>query len=199
MTKRAKKETDVAADGGAKAAAAQLRMLPQRYEPSYPVKKLKRFPGNPKEHDLGAIAESMRANGFAGAVIVQKSTGRIIAGHGTAETAEQEGGKAVPAIVVDCDDATAKRLLLAFNRVPQLGGFRDDLLAQMLAAIAKDDGAAALMGTGYDVDDVERLARHLSAPSEFPAVSDDTIPTEYCCPRCRYEWSGSPKPAAQKK
>lgn len=202
MTKAAKKNATKAATNGkrtgaddAKAAAAALLMLPQKYEAKYPLAKLKEFPGNPKEHDIGAISESMRVSGFAGAVLVQRSTGRIIAGHGTTETVRQRGGRTVPVILIDCDDRTARRLLLAFNRLPQLGGFRDDMLARMLASVVTEGGdAAALLGTGYDQDDVERLAKLLRAPDAFPKVGDD-LPTEHQCPKCGYEWSGKPKPA----
>ena len=31
-----------------------------------------------------------------------------------------------------------------------------------------------------------------SPPDEFPEY-DDKITTEYCCPKCSYEWSGKPK------
>jgi hypothetical protein len=34
-------------------------------------------------------------------------------------------------------------------------------------------------------------------PTEFRAI--DELETDYCCPRCRFEWSGDPKPAADQE
>lgn len=176
----------------AKDVADSIRFLPQSYVADYPVRKLKEFPGNPKEHDIGAIAESMKSSGFAGVILAQKSTGRIISGHGTRETARQEGAETVPVVLVDCDDKTARKLLLAFNRIPELGGYRDDLLVSMLQGLG-EGGADALRGTGWDGDDVDALLKKISAPPAFPSV-DESIPTEHQCPKCGYEWSGPSKP-----
>ena len=63
-----------------------------------------------------------------------------------------------------------------------------------------------LTGWGFDVDllgqwgaDYSNLAEMLGATSEEAAPPDDfaeygdDIDTEYCCPKCGYEWSGKPK------
>ena len=39
---------------------------------------MKPHPDNPRVHDEDALDESLEANGFYGAVLVQKSTGHVI-------------------------------------------------------------------------------------------------------------------------
>lgn len=56
-----------------------FRLLPQRYE-MRAVDSLQPHPQNANEGDVGAIVESIDENGFFGAVLVQASTGRILAG-----------------------------------------------------------------------------------------------------------------------
>jgi hypothetical protein len=53
-----------------------------------------------------------------------------------------------------------------------------------------DDG---LTGTGYDGGDLDDLLDELEPqpPDDFDEY-DEGIDTEYCCPKCGYEWSGSP-------
>ena len=46
-----------------------------------PVDSLETHPRNVNQGDIGAIYESIGANGFYGAIVAQKSTGRILAGN----------------------------------------------------------------------------------------------------------------------
>lgn len=86
----------------------------QTYE-LVPPNALEAHPDNPRVHDLDAIRESIRVNGFAGALIAQKSTSRIIAGHGRWLAAQDLGLASVPVVFLDVDDDRALRILLADN------------------------------------------------------------------------------------
>jgi hypothetical protein len=146
--------------------ADTIRRLPQRYVPDVDIELLEDFPGNAKEHDLGAIMESMEANGFAGAVIAQdrgELPPRIIAGHGTRTTARAGGMQTVPVLLIECSDAVARRLVLAYNRLPQKGGYNEPLLAELLKTVATDTESGGLRGTGYDGDDVDDLVARMSS------------------------------------
>lgn len=132
---------------------------------------LKRWPRNPKGHDEEAIGESMRENGFAGALELDEGTGRMVGGHGRLTQLEKmweagepaperimvKGGKwYVPVIrgVKFKNEAAAERYLLAANRLVELGGWDNGLLSSMLARYKEED---KLLGTGFDSGDVVRF------------------------------------------
>lgn len=138
-----------------------LAPFPLRYEADVDVDTLHEFPGNPKDHDVGVIMESMQRNGVADAIRAQQSTRRILGGHGTKKALVLLGYRQVPVLWVDCDDAAARRLVLVLNRAPETGGYNASLLADFLTEQAT---LGDLAGTGYDADDVD-LARAALLPS----------------------------------
>jgi DNA modification methylase len=147
-----------------------ITFLPQEFVARYPLADLAEFPGNPKEHDLGALHESIDVNGWYGAIVVQRATRRVLAGHGRRDALLAKGQTHGPVLLVDCDDRTARRIMLADNRLPTLGGFDALRLASFLSADAGDDN---LRGTGYDGDDVDRLLADVANPPVFGNDGND--------------------------
>src|SRR3954453_19602584 len=130
--------------------------IPQKYRQAA-VADLTPHPANPRQGDAGAIHTSIETNGFYGAIIVQKSTQRVLAGNHRLQALIQAGTKRVPIIEVDVDDATARRILLADNRTNDLASSDDGALLDVLKLMSEaDDG---LLGTGYDDDDLDALVR----------------------------------------
>jgi hypothetical protein len=113
-------------------------------------------PQNPRRGDVGAIAESVVANGFYGAIVVQASTRYILAGNHRWLVAKKANAPTIPALIVDVDDDTALKILLADNRTAQLGSFDDETLAELLST-ARDSSQGSLSGTGYDEFEFEGL------------------------------------------
>lgn len=136
-----------------------------------PCAELKPHPNNPRRSDVDAIAESLRLNGQY-RPIVTTADGTILAGTHTFHGAVQIGMESLSCVVldVDPDSADAKRIMLADNRLADLGGYDDGTLAELLAEL---DSSAGLGGTGYDEDDLADLLAELEevAPTE-PYVSD---------------------------
>lgn len=159
--------------------------LRQAYEPNVAIDTLLEFPGNPKSHDLGAIIASLERNGMADAIKVQLSTRRIIGGHGTLKALRHLKRTVVPVLWIDCDDRTARRLLLAYNRAGELGGFEVGALADFLTEQAE---SGDLNGTGYDGDDVDAIRSSIVTPNFLPGTQegqgklDQRQPIE--CPHC---------------
>lgn len=111
-------------------------------------------PDNPREHDEDVIRESLILNGQYGPIVVQKSTNRVLAGNGTYAAALSLQWTHIAAVVVDVDDEQATKILLADNRINQVGG--NDPTALM--ALLKDlDGQFG--GTGYTATDFTELMR----------------------------------------
>lgn len=123
-------------------------------------RSLTKWPGNPRRGDVEAIAESIRSNGFAGVIFVQKSSGWICKGNHTTEAAILLGMPLVPVCEIDVDDATARRLLLADNRAADLGYYDNDELTALLADLAQAD---ALDGSLYSAADLDVLLATLGA------------------------------------
>lgn len=70
---------------------------------------------NANEGDYGAIETSMKANGFFGALVCQKSTGYILCGNHRFLVAQRLGYRELPVTWVDVDDDRALRILLALS------------------------------------------------------------------------------------
>lgn len=115
------------------------------------IDSLKPYRKNPRVGDLEAIRESIRENGFFAPVIVQKSTGEILAGNHRWQAAKAEGYKVIPAVYVDVDDVQAKKIVLSDNRTNDLASYNTEVLTEILA------GLPTASGTGYDDQAVRTL------------------------------------------
>ncbi len=150
-----------------------MRQLPQQFE-IVPVERLTPHPRNPRQGDVAALRESLDANGWYGAVVAQRRTGHILAGNHRHRAAVQRGATELPALLVDCDDATALRILLADNRTSDRAAYDDAGLAELLRdALA----AGGLAGTGYSEADLQQLLAELgnaTVEEEFPGAANQT-------------------------
>ncbi len=117
-----------------------------------PVEQLLPYPGNARRGDVEVIRESLRRNGVYKPVVVQRSTGYVLAGNHTVQAAAEEGWATLPAVHVDCDDDTARRIVLVDNRSNDLAMYDDSALANLLIGLDGDMG-----GTGFEADDLETL------------------------------------------
>jgi ParB-like chromosome segregation protein Spo0J len=167
-------------------------VLVQRFVVEYPVADLVEHPANPRRGDVEAIAASIDANGFYGAIVVQESTGLVLAGNHRLRAARRQGLDVVPVAVIDVDDERAKRILLADNRTSDLGAYDDELLRTLLEELAAE--ADGLTGTGYDDADLTAMLDKLErdGPDQFP-VFDEDAEVDHRCPACGYEWRGMAK------
>lgn len=157
---------------------------------------LKPHPRNARAQDSDVIRESILRNGVYRPLYVQKSSGYILAGNHTYEALLSLGQSRVPVLELDVDDDTALRIMLADNRIPDLGRYDDGLLADILSQLAESPDE--LVGTGYALSDVETIIDTLNANTPAPWAEVDTDEEmDYKCPRCRYEWNGEPRPISQ--
>lgn len=125
-----------------------MKVVTQEFVAEMPLATLEAHPDNPRKGDTKAVDESIQANGFYGAILVQKSTNRVLAGHTRLRALIEQGAETVPAMVLDVDDAQARKILLADNRTSDLAFYDDDALFRVLSDILDDGGTLA--GTGYD-------------------------------------------------
>lgn len=116
------------------------------------------YPGNPRRGQIAALAEGLTRFGQYKPLVVQASTGRILAGNQTFAAAQRLGWTRIAAGYVDYDDETAARLLAFDNRSNELGYYDGEALADLLCALPDLDG------TGYGSDDLAGLLEELREP-----------------------------------
>lgn len=125
------------------------------------VDELRLHPRNPREGDVGAITESLAAFGQTKPVVAQRRDDGphiIVAGNHLYQAARALGWHQVAAVVLEIDDQTALRYLIADNRTQELGITNMRQLGELLTDLA---GADALAATGYDGEDVDDLLQLL--------------------------------------
>lgn len=138
---------------------------------------LKEHPQNPNKGDMDAIAESVDANGWYGAITAQRSTGYILAGNHRYRTALQKGATEIPTLWRDVDDETAIRILLADNETARRGEIDEALLEQLL------EGLETLEGTGYGLASAQEQIEAESGPEEASDDTDDPVPDDVYTPQ----------------
>jgi len=171
-----------------------------------PLEKAVRLPRNPKEHDIGLLHGLMERHGYLEPITVNTRTGRLIAGHGRVDTLQQKkatgqpppqgiqarnGSWEVPVWFVDVPEEREEAAAIALNRSTEAGGWDETQLAEVLSDLAAQ---GELIGSGYDEEDLDRLIGDLGGvfPEKFESF-DDSLETDFRCPKCNYEWSGNPK------
>ena len=146
-----------------------------------PVNQLRTHPANPREGDIGAIVQSIQANGWFGVVVAQKGTNHILVGNHRVMACQYLDIETVPVQWVDVDEATQKRILLADNRTSDLASYNVHQLLDLLQTLP----GAELHGSGYDGDDIDQIMKQAPLP---PMDFLDTPVTNRTCPKCGYRW-----------
>lgn len=168
---------------------------PRRIE-YLPLSDVRSAQRNVKEHDLGALQQSISRFGFNDAVIVDDRTGNLVSGHGRVEALRamhKEAPQRHPAGVQvrgegehpewlipvqrgwsSKNDSEAEAFLVAANRLVELGGWDDAMLERVLVDLAQM-GPEALIGTGFDGDDIDKMIND-AARAAIGATDPDDVP-----------------------
>lgn len=128
-----------------------------------PIDQITRHPDNPRRGNVQAITHSITANGFYAPIIVQRSSGHIIAGNHRYEAAIAAGMTEVPVAYIDVDDQTARRIMLADNKTADEATYDERVLADLLTILAAEDD---LDGSGYSLADAEQIIAALDYPTD---------------------------------
>lgn len=129
-----------------------------------PIEKLRNHPRNPRKGNAAKIMRSIRANGFYGVIVAQKSTGYVLAGNHRLMAARKAGAKSLPVAWIDVDDERALRILLADNKISDESGTDETRLAELLSELADTD--IGLRGTGYDEGEIDDLIEDIAGESD---------------------------------
>ncbi|MGO9903475.1 MAG: DNA methyltransferase [Solirubrobacteraceae bacterium] len=138
-----------------------------------PLADLTTYPANPRRGDVAAIKASLEASGQYRALLVRAGSLEVLAGNHTLLAMRELGWEKALCHLVDADDETARRIVLADNRTAELAGYDVQALADLLAQC--DD----LVGTGWDqgaVDELLREVRFLAKDGGGEGNGDTTEP-----------------------
>ena len=126
-------------------------------------------PQNARVGDVEAIAASLKRFGQMKPIVVQRSTGHVIAGNHLREAAQSLGWTEISAAYVDLDDEEATAYLIADNRTADRATYDYQKLHELL------EGTVNLEGTGFDLDAVEAMADELGLTMVDGDMSADPI------------------------
>lgn len=127
---------------------------------------LKTYPNNPRVGNIDAIAESLQVNGQFRPIVVRKETGEILAGNHTWKAAKKLAWPTIKVTYVEgISDADAARIVLADNRIPELGTYDPTALLGLL------ESTPDLTGTGFDANFLDSLLDDVTTPG------DEELPT----------------------
>lgn len=134
---------------------------------AYPIEQLDLLEGNPRLGDVEAVRRSYERFGQQKPIVARHDgeRGVVIAGNHQLRAARLLGWDEIAVVWADgLSDDEARAFSLADNRTAELGGYDDDLLAEMLSYVADD--VDLLAATGWSEKDIEKL---VGVPEGKPA------------------------------
>lgn len=141
-----------------------------------PIGDLKPHPDNPNRGSVPDLSNSLEEFGQFRSLPVWKDPDgglTILAGHHLVEAAKELGIETMRVDVIDTDDKTARKIMLADNRLADLGLGPDlDLLLKNLEELSDD-----IAGTGFDVEYIKMLEEAVSGPPEIEELDDEANET----------------------
>lgn len=130
------------------------------------VAALTPYPRNARTHSkrqIKQIAASIKEFGFTNPVLID-GAGRIIAGHGRVEAAKLLGQTSVPTIRLEhLSPEQVQAYIIADNRLAELAGWDDAILATELQVLSTLDLDFDLELTGFETAEIDLLIGGLEA------------------------------------
>lgn len=134
---------------------------------------------NPRTHSkrqIRQIADSIERFGFNNPVLVDRDGG-IVAGHGRVQAAKLIGLETVPTIrLEDLPEAEIRAYVIADNRLAELAGWDDEMLAIELHGLLELDFDVSL--TGFETPEIDILIGGLNGREEAEDPADDIPPVD---------------------
>lgn len=130
------------------------------------INQLHTYPHNPREGDIGAIADSLATLGQYRPIVARKD-GTILAGNHTYQAAKALGWEKIAVTYITCTDDEASRIVLVDNRTSDYGSYDTDALKRLITSLPD------WKGTGYDASDVSELLGG-GAPKASPNTTSTT-------------------------
>jgi len=126
-------------------------------------------PQNWRRHppaQMKAVRAMLDGVGWAGAVIVNKRTGRIIDGHARVEAAIEAGEAEIPVLHVDVPEESEKLLLASYDPIASMAEADQETLQALLADIRESVADEALLDALDVVHDTGDISGMLTEQHE---------------------------------
>lgn len=168
--------------------------------------KLKGWKRNAKKHpaeQVSAIAASMKTYGFNNPVLLKDDDATIGAGHGRQLAALEilaagdplptPDGKTIPTITLKgLTEDEWRAYVIADNKLAEGASWDENLLKVELGELRASGTDLSVLGfSNMEVEGLFPAPKTPDAPGSFPAYGEGIV-TTYCCPQCKYRWSGKP-------
>jgi DNA modification methylase len=147
-----------------------------------PVNDLKPYPNNARTHSkkhIEQLADSIRTFGFTNPILVDGEC-MVIAGHGRLEAAKLLGLKQVPIIrLADLDEEKIRAYILADNRLAEIAGWDNEILAGELQYLLELDLDFNIGVIGFETAEIDLLIESVGKdddPTEDELDSDPDAP-----------------------
>lgn len=148
----------------------------------FPVKDLSPYPNNARVHSkkhIKQIADSIRTFGFTNPILVDGKC-MVIAGHGRLEAAKLLGFQQVPIIHLDdLDEDKIRAYILADNRLAEIAGWDNEILAGELQYLVELDLDFNIGVIGFETAEIDLLIESVDKdddPTEDDLESDPDAP-----------------------
>lgn len=140
------------------------------------MNELKPSKYNPRIHtkkQIHQIADSIRVFNFVNPILIDEEK-NIIAGHGRLLAAKELGMRRVPTICLEhMTDSQKRAYLIADNKLTEIAGWDDELVANTLDYITKIDADLDIAITGLETAEIDLLfERYLSGPTPPDIIPD---------------------------
>ena len=139
---------------------------------SVALNTLESYPTNPRRGDVEAIAQSLKAHGQYRPIVVQYGTNFILAGNHTYKAAKKLGWKKIKITYIEVDEESARKIVLADNRLTDLATYNEPLLKSLLTTLPELDG------TGFTQAEVEILDRLMNGKDKDPIGGSKPLPSD---------------------
>jgi hypothetical protein len=150
------------------------------------------------DEQVAQIAASIKEFGWTNPVLVDGDNG-IIAGHGRVLAARKLEATQIPVIELQgLSEAQRRAYVLADNRLAENATWDERTIRAEFETLKIANFDMSLMGfEDWEVNLFSDLLLEehepAEAPDTFQEIEPDVISSQYRCPSCNYEWSGSPQ------
>lgn len=160
----------------------------------WPLDRIKPYGRNARTHppaQIELLAELFRKYGVDQPIVVDEN-GVILKGHGRRLAAIKAEIARYPVVQrVGLTDAEKTAMRIEDNQVALLSGWDNELIRGEIALLESEGYEIRLLGFGEA--ELVSFRTVPGPPDAFPKFGED-VPTEFCCPRCQFKWSGNAKP-----
>lgn len=156
------------------------------YDKLVPIEELKPHPANPNKHpdvQLALLQKILNEQGWRMPVIVSKTSGYIVSGHGRLEAAKRNGYTKVPVNFQDFENESLELIhLIADNRIHELSHMDKGEIKELLCEL--DSGLYDMEITGFTENEIENLMTETMPEIPEPTEPEGIHVRVDKCPHC---------------